>query len=70
MKHRRQEGDLITREKGVEREKSVQEQAKQQPVPVKMYRTHKRLMIATPMAGLEPENILVLPISTPGIPHT
>ena len=54
----------------MEREKSVQEQAKQQPVPVKMYRTHKRFMIATPMAGLEPENILVLPISTPDIsPH-
>jgi HSP20 family protein len=37
----------------------MQEQAKQQHIPVKVYRTDDRLMIAAPMAGLEPENILV-----------
>ena len=37
----------------------MQEQVKQQHVPVKVYRTDGRLMIAAPMAGLEPENILV-----------
>lgn len=37
----------------------MQEQAKQQQVPVKVYRTDERLMIAAPMAGLEPENIVV-----------
>ncbi len=37
----------------------MHEQAKQQPVPVKVYRTDNRLMIAAPMAGLEPENILI-----------
>jgi HSP20 family protein len=37
----------------------VHEQAKQQQIPVKVYRTADRLMIAAPMAGLEPENILV-----------
>ncbi len=37
----------------------MQEQAKQQHIPVKIYRTDKRLMIAAPMAGLEPENILI-----------
>ncbi len=39
--------------------KQMQEQAKQQYIPVKMYRTDDRLIIATPMAGLEAENILV-----------
>ena len=37
----------------------MHEQAKQQQIPVKVYRTDGRLMIAAPMAGLEPENILV-----------
>ena len=35
------------------------EQLKQQSIPVKVYRTHERLMVASPMAGLEPENIVV-----------
>ena len=39
--------------------KQMQEQVKQQPIPVKVYRTDVRLMIAAPMAGLEPENIMV-----------
>ncbi len=37
----------------------MQEKAKIQSIPVKMYRTAERLMIAAPMPGLEPENILV-----------
>ncbi len=37
----------------------MQEQVQQQHSPVKIYRTAERLMIAAPMAGLEPENILV-----------
>ncbi|MEO7021202.1 MAG: Hsp20/alpha crystallin family protein [Ktedonobacteraceae bacterium] len=37
----------------------MQEQAKLQHIPVKVYRTDERLMIAAPMAGMEPENILV-----------
>ena len=37
----------------------MQEQVKHQHIPVKVYRTDERLMIASPMAGLEPENILV-----------
>jgi HSP20 family protein len=37
----------------------MQEQVKQQQIPVKVYRTDERLMIAAPMAGLEPENIVV-----------
>ena len=37
----------------------MQEQLKQQSIPVKVYRTDGRLMIAAPMAGLEPENIAV-----------
>ena len=37
----------------------MQEQGKQQHIPVKVYRTDNRVMIAAPMAGLEPENILV-----------
>ena len=35
------------------------EQLKQQHIPVKVYRTNERLMVAAPMAGLEPENIVV-----------
>jgi HSP20 family protein len=37
----------------------VQKQVKQQHVPVKIYRTDERFMIVVPMAGLEPENILL-----------
>ncbi len=37
----------------------MQEQEKQQRIPVKVYRTAERLMIAAPMAGVEPENISV-----------
>lgn len=37
----------------------MQEQGKQQWIPVKVYRTDDRVMIAAPMAGLEPENIVV-----------
>ena len=37
----------------------MQEQLKRQHIPVKVYRTDERLMIAAPMAGLEPENIVV-----------
>jgi HSP20 family protein len=37
----------------------MQEQLKQQHIPVKVYRTDERLMVAAPMAGLEPENIAV-----------
>ena len=37
----------------------MQEQLKQQHIPVKVYRTDGRLMIVAPMAGLEPENITV-----------
>src|SRR5690349_24564589 len=37
----------------------MQEQVKRQHIPVKVYRTDERLMTAAPMAGLEPENILV-----------
>ena len=37
----------------------MQEQVKQQYIPVKVYRTDERVMIAAPMAGLEPENILI-----------
>jgi HSP20 family protein len=39
--------------------KHMQEQVKRQHIPVKVYRTGERLMIASPMAGLEPENIVV-----------
>ena len=39
--------------------KRMQEQGKQQHIPVKVYRTDERVMIAAPMAGLESENILV-----------
>jgi HSP20 family protein len=37
----------------------MQEQLKQQHVPVKVYRTGERMMVAAPMPGLEPENIVV-----------
>src|SRR6266702_4151087 len=37
----------------------MQEQLKKQHIPVKVYRTNERLMVAAPMAGLEPENIVV-----------
>lgn len=34
-----------------------QQQPQQQSIPVRMYRSEDRLMVAAPMAGLEPENI-------------
>jgi HSP20 family protein len=37
----------------------MQEQAKIQHIPIKVYRTSDRLVIATPMPGSEPEDILV-----------
>jgi HSP20 family protein len=37
----------------------MQETRKQQQIPVKVYRTDERLMVAAPMAGLEPEDIVV-----------
>ncbi len=37
----------------------MQEKAKIQHIPVKMYRTQDRLTIAAPMPGLQPEDILV-----------
>jgi len=37
----------------------MHEQVKQQHIPVKVYRTDERVMVAAPMAGLEPENIVV-----------
>lgn len=37
----------------------MQEQAKIQQVPIKVYRTPDRLVIAAPMPGSEPEDILV-----------
>jgi HSP20 family protein len=43
----------------------MQEQLKQQHIPVKMYCTEQRVMVAAPMPGLEPEDILV-EISTEG----
>ena len=46
-------------EQGKRKGKQMQEQVKRQHIPVKVYRTDERLMIAAPMAGLEPENILV-----------
>src|SRR5574338_86681 len=39
--------------------KRMQEQVKEQQIPLKVYRTDERLMVAAPMAGLEPENISV-----------
>jgi len=35
------------------------EQAKVQQVPLKVYRTADRLTVAAPMAGMEPEDILI-----------
>ncbi len=37
----------------------MQEQVKQQPIPINMYSTHGRLMVTAPMPGLEPENITI-----------
>jgi HSP20 family protein len=37
----------------------MQEQLKVQQIPVKVYRTADRLMVAAPMPGLEPEDVLV-----------
>ncbi|MGH2498462.1 MAG: Hsp20/alpha crystallin family protein [Ktedonobacteraceae bacterium] len=37
----------------------MQEQRRQQHILVKVYRTAERLMVTTPMPGLEPENIQV-----------
>ncbi len=37
----------------------MQEQAKIQQIPVKVYRTEERLMVAAPMPGLQPDDILV-----------
>jgi HSP20 family protein len=37
----------------------MQEQAKIQHIPIKMYRSPERLVIAVPMPGSEPEDILV-----------
>jgi HSP20 family protein len=37
----------------------MQEQPKQQHIPVKIYRTLERVMVTAPMPGLEPDNIVV-----------
>src|SRR5260370_17842902 len=37
----------------------MQEQSKQQHIPLKVYGREERLMVTGPMAGLEPENIVV-----------
>ena len=37
----------------------MQEQVKLQHIPVNMYSTNGRLMVTTPMPGLEPENITI-----------
>ncbi|QBD82655.1 Hsp20/alpha crystallin family protein [Ktedonosporobacter rubrisoli] len=37
----------------------MQERAKVQQIPVKIYRSSDRLMVATPMPGLQPEDILI-----------
>lgn len=37
----------------------MQEEGKIQQIPIKMYRTPDRLMVAAPMPGMEPEDILV-----------
>ena len=37
----------------------MQEHAKLQQIPVKVYRSSDRLMVAAPMPGLQPEDILV-----------
>lgn len=38
----------------------MQEQTKLQHVPIKLYRSTERVMVATPMPGLQPEDIIVL----------
>jgi len=38
----------------------MQEKTKIQHIPVKVYRTVDRLMVAAPMPGLEPEDIVVM----------
>jgi HSP20 family protein len=40
-------------------EKSIQEQVKLQPIPVKMYKTDDRVTVVVPMPGLEPENVVI-----------
>ncbi|MGB8346502.1 MAG: Hsp20/alpha crystallin family protein [Ktedonobacteraceae bacterium] len=37
----------------------MQEELKEQEIPVKVYRTQDRLMVVAPLPGLEPENIQV-----------
>lgn len=37
----------------------MQEELKEQEIPVKVYRTKDRLMVVAPLPGLEPENIQV-----------
>ena len=37
----------------------MQEQGQSQRIPVNMYSTNGRLMIITPMPGLDPENISI-----------
>lgn len=44
---------------GPEEVNAMQEQPKIQQIPVKVYRSADRLMVAAPMPGLEPEDILV-----------
>jgi HSP20 family molecular chaperone IbpA len=39
--------------------KRMQEQVKQQRIPVNMYSTNGRLIVTVPMPGLEPENITI-----------
>ncbi len=38
---------------------SLQEQVKLQQIPVKVYRTLDRLVVAAPMPGMQPEDIMV-----------
>ena len=38
----------------------MHEQGELQSIPVKVYRTSDRLMVAAPLAGLEPEDITVV----------
>ncbi len=37
----------------------MQEKTEPQPIPLKVYRTHDRLMVAAPMPGLQPSDIAV-----------
>jgi HSP20 family protein len=37
----------------------MQEQTKVQTIPVKVYRSEQRLMVAAPMPGLQPEDIVI-----------